>query len=293
MSITQKGFSLPEIIIAIGLLAGISLVTMKVIDNQANNEARIKASAEIQKTVAIIKGILNNTEQCRGMLKDQPLSTAVNGATDIIKPPALSGTYQPGLYQRVRNSSDGTFSYKEILAINSNYGKFRIGGPGSIQLVKVTDSNTNVDAIDLVIRFRLETKAILFRDDGNNVNDKTLIQRIPLLVTFNNAVSPNVITDCGLVVSDANLAAKEKLCRSMGSMASWTGTDCTFVANQCPPGQVPERQNPTGTLLNCVNLEDQMNVLDLFNTTYSCSSASGSYRIISSGTPAKLRIECY
>lgn len=291
MSIKEKGFSLPEITIAVGLVAGISLVTMKVIDNQANNEARLKASAEIQKTLAVLKGILNNPDQCRGMLKDQPLSPAINGITNIIKPAAVPAPAQPGLYQRIKNPTTGTFSYKEILAINSNYGKFRIGPAGSIQLVKVTDSGTNLDAIDLVIQFRLESKAILFRDDGNNANDKTLNQRIPLMVTFDQGT--NLITDCGLVVSDANLAAKEKLCRSMGSMATWTGTQCRFVANACPPGEVPERQNPTGALFTCVPLEQQFNVLDLFDTSYSCSSLTGSYRIVSEGSPEKLRIRCY
>lgn len=295
MSVNNKGFSLPEIMIAMGLLAGISLVTMKVLDNQAENEGRLKSSSEIQKTVALLKVLLNNPETCRHMLLGQPLSPNLNGVTDIIRPASVPTTEQPGLYQRIKNHSTGTFTYKEILALNSNYGRFRIGGAGSIQLVKVTDSNSNIDAIDLLIRFRRETNAILFRD-SSNTNDKVTIQRIPLMVTFDGA---NRITDCGLVVSDSNIAARKKLCDSMGALAQWVGTPtnrCYFRPSQCGPGEVPEMQNKLGTQsLNCVPVENQFNVLDLFDTAYpGCVSATGEYRLaeVTVSGAQKLRLVC-
>ena len=245
MSVKNAGFSLPEIMIAMGLLAGISLVTVKVIDNQANNEGRLKSQAEIQKTIALLKTMLNSPDTCRHMLLGQPLSPNVNGVTDIIRPTAVPATESPGLYQRIPNhSSPGTFSYKQILAIDGNYGRFRIGGTGSIQLVKVTDSGSNIDAIDLVIRFRTETKGIFFRDDNNDNNDRTVVQRIPLMVTFAPG-APDRITDCGLVLSDSNIAAKKKLCDSMGALAVWNaGTNrCSFNPNSaCGLGWFPSNK---------------------------------------------------
>lgn len=291
----ENGFSLPEITIAVGLLAGISLVTMKILDNQVTNESRLKTNTEIQKTVSLLKTILNNPRSCSELLAGQPLSPTLNGVTNVIKPAAVTAPGSTaGLYQKI-TASNGSVSYKEILAIDSDYGRFRIGPAGSIQFVKVTNSGTGADAIDLVIRFGLETQGIIFRDDGNSNNDKIQIQRIPLMVTFNSA---NEITDCGLVTSDINTAAKKKLCLSLGNLAKWNDLldKCEFNSYMCTGNQVPARQNDSGTLFTCVDIHEQFNVQDLFVTgTSACAppNLTGKFRIEAEGTPPKLAIKCH
>lgn len=308
VKLNQKGFSLPEIMISLGLLGGISIVTVRLIENQANNEAHLKAKAEIMKTTSILKTILNDPEGCRNMLKDQVIPAAVatpETTTNIGQPPAIAPNPAPiaGLYQRVRAGA-GALAYKEILVPNAKYGLFRTG---SIQLAKTSDANTpttilnpttmniDVDTIDLIVQFRLESKSIMnaFRSDNTDANDKTFLQRIPLIVTFNYAT--NQIKDCGLVVSEANAAAKEKFCVSLGNLAAWDDTTqrCNFISNKCPAGQIPERQNSSSTLFTCVNITDQFKADDLFDTsTTGCTAGAGGFSVVTDPGTGKLKIKC-
>ncbi len=305
VKLNQKGFSLPEIMVSLGLLGGISIVTVRLIENQANNEAHLKAKAEIIKTTSILKTILNDPEGCRNMLKDQVIPPSLAGRTEIGQPPAIAPAAAPmaGLYQRVRAGA-GVLAYKEILVPNAKYGLFRTG---SIGLVKTSDNDTpteilnptmmniDVDSIDLIVQFRLESKSILnaFRSDNNDANDKTFLQRIPLLVTFNYVT--NQIKDCGLVVSETNTAAKQKFCVSLGNMAVWDATAqrCNFVSNKCPPGQVPERQNSLATLFTCVNMADQFKADDLFDTNPTgCIAGAGGFTVATDPGTGKLKIQC-
>lgn len=299
--------------VSLGLLGGISIVTVRLIENQANNEAHLKAKAEIMKTTSLLKTILNDPEGCRNMMKDQVLhpgwapgvKPAVEVTTPIGQPPAIAPAAAPiaGLYQRVRSGA-GTLAYKEILVPNAKYGLFRTG---SIQLAKTSDNESktrilnptamdiDVDTIDLIVQFRLESKSIMnaFRSDNSDANDKTFLQRIPLIVTFN--YDTNQIKDCGLVVSEANAAAKEKFCASLGNLAAWDDTlqKCNFISNKCPAGQIPERQNSSATLFTCVNIVDQFKADDLFDTnTTGCTAGAGGFSVVTDPGTGKLKIQC-
>lgn len=319
VNLNQKGFSLPEIMIALGLLGGISVVTIRLIENQANNEAHLKAKAEIQKATALLKTVLNDPENCRNMLKDQEIPavmTTPETRTNVSLPPTLpTGSANPalpagpGLYQRVKlPTTPVTYAYREMLAANAQYGLFRTG---DIQFAKTSDSNTpteilnpaamniDTDSVDLVISFRLESKSILnaFRSDGNNANDKTFTQRLPLMVTFNYA--NNRIKDCGLVLSESNVAAKQKFCESLGSnMARWDAPTqrCNFIGgNTCPAGQIPRRQFKESTnstrLFECHPISEQFKAEDLFDTTAFCHAGPGGFSVVT-GASGKLTIKC-
>ncbi len=324
VKLNQKGFTLPEIMVSLGLLGGISIVTVRLIENQANNEAHLKAKAEIAKTTSLLKTILNDPESCRNMLKDQPIPAVWTPSsetfTNIQLPPALpSPSANPalpgtGLYQRIKlpGTSPQQYAYKEILITNAKYGLFRTG---SIRLVKTSDANTpttilnptamniDVDTIELEIQFRLETRSILnaLSSDNNDANDKTYLQRIPLIATFD--YTNNLIKDCGLVVSEANVAAKQKFCTSLGYLASWDATTqkCNFISNKCPAGQIPEKQNCTlvnglctnSSVFTCVPIVDQFKADDLFDTsTTGCIAGAGGFTVVTDPVSLKLKINC-
>ncbi len=318
----QYGFTLPEIMVALGLLGGISIITIRLIENQVNNEAHLKAKAEIQKTTALLKTIINDAESCRNMLKEQiipPDVTVPETRTSIDFPPALPApSANPalpyrGLYQRIRipNTPPNTYAYREILAANAKYGLFRTG---AIELAKTSHNNTptailtptpmsiDVDSVDLIITFRLESKSIMkafrgdsaSRTDTNDANDRTYLQRIPLLVTFDTAT--NRIKDCGLVTSESNVAAKQKFCEGLGSnMAVWHAPTqrCNFVpGNTCDPGFIPKKQNTTVTdaddLFECVAIQAD----EIFDTTATCTAGAGGFSVGPNPTSGKLEVKC-
>lgn len=298
--------------ISLGLLGGISIVTVRLIENQANNEAHLKAKAEIMKTTSLLKSIINDPASCRNMFLNQQIPDVVTTAPEtkmaIGSPPAIAPAAAPaaGLYQKIKITST-TYGYKEILVPNAKYGLFRTG---AIELTKTSDSNTpttvlnptpmsiDVDTIDLIVQFRLESKSIMnaFRSDNSDANDKTFLQRIPMIVTFNTDVTPNTIRDCGLITSEANVAAKQKFCASLGNMALWdAGTQrCNFVSNKCPYGQVPDEQNSTAALFTCVNIVDKFKAEDLFDTNPAgCIAGAGGFSIITDPGTGKLKIQCF
>lgn len=278
------GFSLPEIVIAIGLLGGISLVTMKLMEEQADNKAHLVAKAEIQKATALLKATLNNPENCRYMLRDQIVPSALNTPENIINPGSLPAV---GLYLRIN-----TGAYKELLIPGGNYGKFRVG---TIRLQRTSANIGNMGNIELLIQYGVEKKSIIFKSDNNINNDRTYLHKIPLTVTTD---SSSRIKDCGTVVSDANIAARQKFCESLGNMAWWntsvTPNRCEFRDLRCSYGLVPHKQDSsmddTIPVYECVPITDKFDASDLFDET-ACTSSTGKYSIQSSG--GKLRVACH
>ena len=280
--INSKGFSLPEIIVALGLVAGISLITVKLMENQANNEAMIKFSAEIQKATARIKADMADKEKCRYMLGGKTIGEYAS--------PASVGV--AGIFSRVADHTNGTFSRVLLVRPDTKYQGFKTG---DISLRYPANAEAVValrNVAELVLTYRMETKSILF-DDRDDANDrKTIRQVIPVIVKQ----SGNVISDCGPAVSDTNEASREKFCLSLGGMTRWTpgvagapGT-CTFDPNaKCGWGTVPEFQSTTGTF-TCVSVDTQMDPNALFNTTPCTIGATRKFSIISVG--AKLQVQC-
>lgn len=278
MSVNNKGFSLPEIIVALGLVAGISLVTIKLMENQANNEAMLKFSAEIQKATARIKAEMADKENCRYMLAGKRIGTYAS--------PVSVGP--DGIYSRLKNHGAGTISRVELVKPDTRYKGFKTS---TIALRYPLSGMTNV--AELLLTYRLENKSVLF-DDGNDANDrKTIRQVIPVIVKQTG----NIISDCGPSVSDTNEAASEKFCLSLGGMTVWTpGVSgapgrCTFDPDaKCGWGTVPEYQNSTGDF-TCVAIDKQLDPNSLFNSTYSCTvGASRQISIVSVDT--KLQVKC-
>lgn len=280
----QKGFSLPEITVAMGLVAGVSLVTMKLVETNAKNQNSLTASAEIQKTVAIIKQALNEPDSCRYMLVGQVVGD--NGAPVSINLNPANTSLGPGLYQKIPRTGE----LRVLLKPNTPYKGFRTT---SIQLQK--PAGNLPDSAELILKFANETNLVRNQQgtlsDGNNANDKGTTIVIPLIAKL-TAVN-NRITDCGPATSETNEAAREKFCLSLGPMAVWDSVGvpktCKFKTNQCPTGYVPEVLQSTGQL-NCVKLSDQMKASDLFDTSSCTIDGSASYQIIKVGN--KLRIQC-
>lgn len=272
MFIKQNGFSLPEITVALGLVAGISLVTIKMMENQANNENRIKYTAQILQATGQIKQALSDPENCRYMLAGKQIgeyaTPSVFGPTDV-------------LYARIKNHNLGTISRVELLRPNSKYQGFKTR---NISLRYPQSGLRNV--AEVVVSFRLETKSILF-DDRDDSNDAYNIQQvIPVIVKQ----SGNVISDCGPAISEATSTAQEKFCLSLGALAEWNGTRCNFRDVKCGWGEVPEFQNSSGTI-NCVRLDTQIDPNMLFDTN-PCNITSKNFSIESTGYNGKLKVRC-
>lgn len=265
----QKGFSLPEILVAVAIMGGITVVTMKMVENQKGNEAYIKGRADIQAVISNMKALVSDPENCRSALAGQALSSSGSSISVIQIPLKGSGGFQ------------------EIIRANTKYPGFQTD---TITLIQPTGSPANL--ANLEIKFRMKNLSMNLWGGEGDVNfhgDRMVTEIIPLIVTKNTS---NQVTDCGPVVSEANNLAKEKFCKSLGLMAHWDSSGsgkCTFYEMRCGFGQVLVSLTSDGGRV-CDNIENHINLNDLFDTTSSCPS-TGSFSIIDNGS-GKLRIQC-
>jgi hypothetical protein len=262
--INRKGFSLPELTIALGLMGGISLVTMKLIDEQKSNEAYLRGRTEISKAVSVLKNALNDTENCRKMLAGVDLDTASTSLSSLEIPIKSSPT-----------------NFMRILEANKTYNGFRTT---TITVSAPAGSPPNTARVEL--NFRIKSRNMKLWGDANDSDDRIITERIPLIITKNAA---NVITDCGPVVSEANLTAKQKFCQSLGGAAQWDSVNskCVFRDMTCGYGKVPTRLTSLGGVI-CEDIKNKIDLNQLFDSTQ-CTT-TGKFRIIEVG--GKLKIDC-
>lgn len=279
----QRGFSIPEITLALGLVAGVSLVTMKLVETNARNQNRLKASAEIQKTVSLLKVALNDPIRCRTILRDQLVPTVADSSL----PGAALGTNpgsQAGLFQEIRDG--GGTSLKELLRPNTAYSSFRTS---TITLRRISGAPS--DTAELILNFANETDSNM-RNDGSHLSaDKVSRIVIPLIAKLNGS---GVLTDCTPSISDVDDSAREKFCLSLGNLAEWDNPPgsrtCKFKTHQCSYGFVPTIHQLDGSLV-CVPLRDQINPDLLFDESpCTMTSTNSNLRIIEVG--GRLKLEC-
>jgi prepilin-type N-terminal cleavage/methylation domain-containing protein len=269
---SELGFSLPEVMVALALAGGIGLMTMKIMSEQKANEALLKTRAEISKAVSIIKANLNVPEKCTSILVGR--ARGVNLASN------------DALRARITRTNE----LLTLIQPNTNYpGNFRTGN------IRVVDSKLGTpNSADLLIEFRVKKLGTNLWGSVSQQNAATdrhnvIEERIPLVVTWNTAVTPNVITSCGPIISDRNTTAMEKFCLSLGGAATWEASSqrCRPTQLSCPFGRVPSRVSdgtPTCKLLN-------QDLDKLFDTTSTCSH-TGTFRIVRNAASNKLMIVC-
>jgi hypothetical protein len=260
------GFSMPEILVALGLMGGISLVTMKIVEDQKGNEAFIRGNAEIEKTISLLKTTLNDPENCRSILAGSTLN-ATGTALGSLRIPLKTS---PG-------------QFKEILAANRKYSDFETQG---ISLAVPAGSPPSTAEVQINFRIRSRNLSLWGASTSTGPGDRIISKTIPVIVSQTGTT----LTDCGPVVSDTNATAKQKFCESLGGATTWNAPTqtCSYNDMTCPFGQVLVRLTSMGGAI-CEDIKNHIKLDDLFDTSPCVST--GKFRIIDNGS-GKLRIDC-
>lgn len=266
----QLGFSLPELTIALGLMGGISLVTMKIIDEQRSNEAYLRGRSEISKAVGLIKNTLNKDENCRQTLAGRTLPTPGSSAVNEI---------------RVNFKRNNILYSQTLLEANKKYSDFHTQ---SITLERATGAIPNT--AELVMRFRIKSRNFrLWGSADPNIpdpDDRIITEKLPMIVYMNTA---NLITDCSPALSETNAVAKKKFCDSLGPAAVWNDVTkrCGFQDMRCPFGEILINMDKLGGG-TCMRIENAINLENLFSTA--ACNWTGSVRIVN--LQGKLIVKC-
>ncbi len=287
----QWGMTLPEITVALGLMGGISLVTMKLVQDQAGNEVMLRARADVDKTYSIVKTALSDPENCRNVFNQFSI-------------PAVTGT--PVAMTRIEIPKKdvnmhgllSTGAEKFLLLQVGQYDNFRVAGisfrhqsdegqRGTLDAVNNQSMVYKISNIAVTLDFRIKTP-------GTKGKEVTVLKSIPLRVSRRTDVWMGAladrIQDCEMTSDTEDANAKRKFCTSLGSAVNVdpiTG-GCTIKNTmQCPYGQVVLRMTSLGGVI-CAPFEQVVDPSQLFDVS-TCTN-TGRYTIIEVG--GKLRIQC-
>jgi prepilin-type N-terminal cleavage/methylation domain-containing protein len=260
--LSQKGMTLPEILIAAALMGGVALITAKLMGDQSNNQAYLKDKAEVSSTITKIESFLNNPEQCTWMLKDK----SVTAAGTSVGAGGLDFTTPAG--DTINVIREAKYQSFDIL-------------PGGIRL---QNSVYGANVSDVVIDFTMKGKLFTYGPSGTK---KVITKRIQVVTDLDAAWK---IRACGPVLGDAEAVGQEKMCASLGNAAQWNGTKCVLNNVKCPYGTVATKMTSLGGII-CTAIKDQVNLGEIFDLNGVNCVGKPSVQIITVGN--KLKVSCF
>ncbi len=261
-STSQRGFSMVEIVISMGILGIMALVTMKLIDTQAQNEAMARSQGEIAKTMALLQASINDRDRCQMMFAGR----GVNPPEYVSQLVYITQTQM-----------------KVLLAGESQYQDFRVDSIGLKQSTMISK-----DVADVDVTFSIERKGINFFQSSN----RWVTMRKTISFVY-SADANNKIKSCGPAVGDANLLAKQNICLNLGAAATWdpgTGA-CRLNTIQCPVGQIPEKMIELGNL-ECKPLRNNVVLNDFFDISAAGINCAGRDIRLDAVSGGKIRLIC-
>jgi type II secretory pathway pseudopilin PulG len=186
----KNGFTLLEIMIGAGLLAGLSLVVMNLTTQTTKSSAKYQFDTEVNLITNEINGMLADSAKCRTVLTNA-VPPAVPTA-NITSPTSIAGKYL--------TAAGG--------APAAGYGN------GGVKIVSYSYSALPAPSNDGFLKITFENKTILKGSAGGN---NTLVKNINLYV---EQTAAGIITSC----RSLSTASKEIWTKGVGDVAFYDGT---------------------------------------------------------------------
>ncbi len=159
----QKGMGLVEVLIAAGILGGLSLIIMELSSNSQKSVSTLEASSDILTVVQGIQGVLSNPVNCTETFKNKIATNETNAVAQL------------------KDISSGMFkdNFKTVSADPSMvYGQRRL----KIKSYSLSDATSDVSVAAL-----RTTHLVIGFDKGNSALNKNVSKRIPLKVEIDGS----------------------------------------------------------------------------------------------------------
>lgn len=249
---SEKGFTLVEISITIGIMGFLTLLTMTLLKNQSGQDAILKYRYEVNMKMIEAQRILNNPKRCEDVLKGLSVSAA---GTEV--PPE-------GLRYPEVNASTGlpTGNFLAPFLKVQKYSNYQVTS------IKLKDGAIANSSIVVEVTFAPMADGLVssfFRGSGSK-----LVESFRLVAVKD---SVNRVSVCGPVVSESNNMAKKVFCDSLGTtVATWNNTtnECDLREFRCTPPSVPARMDRLGVWY-CRDISERVN----FDTIFDYTPATG------------------
>lgn len=274
-------------------MAGISIVTMKVMEDNAGNDAFLKWTASVNQAALQIQNNINNSSRCTEMLVGElvdPAAWPSQSPTARICGDQASGAGTCSNALRIRKGT----GFEVLLQADTEYAEGFYIPPYGIQLA--TSPNGSSIA-ELILTFKTRNRNMRQNDPTVKATSAAgrsgqVIKRIPFIVEKDTTTGR--VKSCGQVVSDADVAAKEQLCKQLGIAATWNSVTktCTLNSSQfnCPAGEIPSQLSSLGKVV-CVAANSVANLNEFFD--FSAATCSpGQSVTLGPGADGKIKAVC-
>lgn len=263
--LNEKGMSLLELVIALGIAGVISVFVADMMTEQGNRSSLAQITSEINAQHDVMQKTLRNKDACNEILQLAEETGAFN-VTDgrVIEGIGRKNTRTENTIVGVKTGNKGKYEITNIVARNSPLSTF----------VK-----------RFVITYTIPNKKII---DGK----KTIIKTIDVLAE--KTASGN--WKCGNLVENSRKEATRQMCLSLGTAVTWIedasnveNYDCVLNEFKCTGTNVPVRLEEFGKF-ECKPAKDVVDMTELVDPSPVDCTNKPMVSLITNGT--KLKLSC-
>lgn len=233
---TQKGFSLVELLVGIGIAGGVALMGSQIMSEQLSHKKHLDDRSEIDKITQLVRYNLSDRSNCANNLAAFPPNL---GHFSAAKKIANGGII------KVRPNGE-----RHILVnVPSEHGAY------SLENIEIVKNATNSNILDFVLSFNWGKRK--FNNDNRENPDSSakIIKRISILASIDPGPDGVIGTGnddrwkCGEVLSDDKVALKRDLCTSLGGIAKWKNDieQCQIDEVKCGHNEIPTMMSSMGS----------------------------------------------
>jgi prepilin-type N-terminal cleavage/methylation domain-containing protein len=278
---SKKGFSLPEIMIAVAISGVVALGAAQMMSDNQKNQSYVQTIAEINNMTNVVKMAIGDKKNCNSFLS----GLTRGGGANIEGAPLNYTSIDIG---------DNSRKTSIVQISPFTYGKFSVA---EIRLYKSAE-DPKVKILELTFDYK---NSPFMKEAGTD--RKRIIKKISFLADYKVGTTglpaASDPLECGDLVEDTLLESQEALCRSLGAdFAEWgtpIANQCNIKEFKCPAGQVAWVVTSLGKVV-CKNTEDTLDPNALIDgAPVNCPETSpyvrvefsgGRYRLVCSGSCA-------
>ena len=217
----HKGFSLVGLLMAGGLLAGLSLVVAQLTKQQVANDKKAETGVEI---VALSERILRTLYDGDACLNTMRLGT----------PPELP-VIVPGANMSM--SAIRSRTNRDVIVTGNTYGN---------RLVKVTSMTLRVDSGSIASnQAEAEVRVIINRESRAFTGPRTVLKIFPVML---NLDASDRVIGCVSNASAVTDTVAERWCQNIEGPTAWDPATRVCNITNCPAGQFLEGFNASGKI---------------------------------------------
>jgi prepilin-type N-terminal cleavage/methylation domain-containing protein len=221
----DKGFSLAEVMVVSGILAGLALVVMRINEISFTSTKRVEVSSEIVTTMNAIGQYLLDGDACENTFTNSPVDLSSNTSIDSIRNRSNNPVFQVG----------------------------QVYGNNSIQIESISIRNIALSAVDPVTNEKSGEIDVVFRfaSTSQMVSTREVDRAIRLHVRTN---SSNLVVKCYGQTASAVGTALQESCQAIDGTFDLGSSRCILPDFRLPILDTPFRAISESYMRDFLNL---------------------------------------